>query len=343
MTLRHLAALVLLLLATPASGQESRNPHGTLRQECALCHAAEGWVPAKVDRAFDHAKLGMPLAGAHARSTCRGCHAGLVFSEVERTCAGCHADVHRGELGADCARCHTPRSFLDRAAMVRLHRETRFPLTGSHLGTDCEDCHTPAGQGALTFINRPTECLACHGQAYAEAVEPDHRGLGFPSRCEECHSTATWPGARFTHSGTAFPLTGAHLAVPCAGCHRDAVYRGTATECVGCHQTDYDGTADPGHQAAGFPTACASCHTTRGWDGATFNHDGSFFPVYSGAHRGKWSSCSTCHVDPASYARFSCFSCHEHDQARMDDKHRERAGYSYDSQACLSCHPRGDS
>jgi hypothetical protein len=343
MTRRLLLLLSLLLAPWPVAGQETRNPHGPLRQECALCHRAEGWVPVSVHRSFDHAALGLALAGAHARTGCRGCHASLVFAEVERTCAGCHADVHRGELGTDCARCHTPRSFLDRAAMVRLHRETRFPLTGSHLSTDCEDCHTPSDQGSLTFVNRPTECVTCHGAAYAEAVEPDHDGLGFPRRCEECHATTVWPKARFTHSGTAFPLTGAHLTVACAGCHQNGVYRGTTAECAGCHQSDYDGTTDPVHGAAGFPTTCAECHSTRGWDGAAFNHDGSFFPIYSGAHRGKWSGCSTCHVDPSSFARFTCLTCHEHDQPRMDDKHRERAGYRYDSQACLSCHPRGDS
>jgi hypothetical protein len=25
----------------------------------------------------------------------------------------------------------------------------------------------------------------------------------------------------------------------------------------------------------------------------------------------------------------------------MDDKHKERAGYLYDSQVCYSCHPNG--
>jgi hypothetical protein len=334
-----LSACLLLLAGRALAAQESRNPHGPLRQECAVCHRAEGWVPVSIARTFDHAKEGFPLAGAHARTSCRACHVSLVFSEVTRTCAGCHTDVHRGELGVDCARCHTPRSFLDHAAMVRLHRVTRFPLTGSHLTTDCESCHVPSGQGGLTFVNQPVECISCHGEAYARAVEPDHGG--FPTRCEECHSTSTWPGARFTHTTTSFPLTGAHLAVPCAGCHANGTWRGTPTSCASCHQRDYDATNDPSHQAAGFPTACANCHTTRGWDGAAFDHDGNFFPIYSGAHRGRWSSCSTCHVDPSSFAVFTCLSCHEHDQARMDDKHRGRSGYRYDSQACLSCHRRG--
>jgi hypothetical protein len=337
------AALVFLIGPASAAGQEARNPHGPLRQECAVCHRAEGWVPVKIDPGFDHSKLGFALTSAHARTSCRSCHPSQVFTQVERTCAGCHADVHRGELGADCARCHTPRSFLDRAAMVRLHRETRFPLTGSHLSTDCEDCHTPVAQGGLTFVNRTTDCSGCHAEAYAAAVDPDHERLGFPPRCEECHSTATWSGARFTHAGTAFPLTGAHLAVPCEGCHLSGVYRGTSTDCVACHQDDYAATVDPSHGPAGFPTACANCHSTGGWAGATFNHDGSFFPIYSGEHRGRWSSCSTCHIDPGSFAQFTCLTCHEHERPRMDDTHRERAGYRYDSQACLGCHPRGNS
>ena len=34
--------------------------------------------------------------------------------------------------------------------------------------------------------------------------------------------------------------------------------------CVACHQDDYDGTNDPAHMAAGFPTDCMACHTTTG-------------------------------------------------------------------------------
>ena len=111
--------------------------------------------------------------------------------------------------------------------------------------------------------------------------------------------------------------------------------------CVSCHQADYNGTTNPGHQSAGFPTDCASCHTTATWQGAKFDHDGPFFPIYSGSHRGRWNSCSDCHTVVSDLRQFSCLTCHEHNKTEMDSKHRGRSGYQYVSTACLSCHPSG--
>ena len=139
---------------------------------------------------------------------------------------------------------------------------------------------------------------------------------------------------------TRFPLTGAHRTVSCQSCHGNGVYPGKSTDCVSCHRSDYDQTTNPVHTAAGFPLDCASCHTTSGWSGARFDHDGRFFPIYSGAHRGRWQSCAECHTNPANYAQFTCLPCHG--QTETNGHHREVSGYQYDSQACYSCHPRGN-
>jgi hypothetical protein len=408
-----LAAVLLPPLAPVVAQETSRSPHGELAAPCAQCHAPDRWTPARV-RGFDHGRTGFVLSGAHAQTGCRGCHATLDFKQTPSTCAACHTDVHRSELGADCAQCHTARSFLDRAAMTRAHQVTRFPLTGSHVAVDCEACHTPTAQGRLRFVNTSTQCIQCHGEAYRTSKEPDHVAGGFPTTCDQCHSTATWPGARFNHavtrfpltgahravrceqchaggafrgtsstcvachrsdydgttqpghraaglptgctachtttawapapfdhSGTDFPLTGAHRSVSCEQCHGDGVYAGKSTACVSCHQADYDRTSDPGHRSAGFPTTCTDCHTTSTWTGATFDHDASFFPIYSGRHQGEWASCSTCHTSPASFQAFTCLTCHQHSRAETDGHHGDVSGYRYDSQACYSCHPRG--
>jgi RecJ-like exonuclease len=335
-------ALVVVLPAAPLRAQDAtRSPHGSLAEACADCHAADRWSPARIGR-FDHARAGFALTGAHARTACRDCHATLDFRNTPSTCSACHTDVHRSELGADCVQCHTTRSFLDRATMTRAHQLTRFPLTGTHLAVDCESCHPPAAQGSLRFVNRPSECVQCHGEAYRLAKEPDHLAGGFPTACDQCHSTASWPGARFNHAATRFPLTGAHRAVTCQECHGDGVRAGTPTACVACHQAAYDETTDPNHRSAGFPTACSDCHTTSTWDGAAFDHDASFFPIYSGRHRGEWTSCSTCHTTPSSFQAFTCLSCHQHSRPETDGHHDGVNGYRYDSQACYSCHPRGD-
>jgi hypothetical protein len=411
------AVLLLAGLASRLGAQQmTSSPHGALQEECSLCHSARGWKPAHVSSSFDHGRWGFALAGAHATTTCTACHASLDFSNTPADCIACHQDVHRSELGADCSRCHTPRSFVDRAPMIRLHQATRFPLEGVHRVADCESCHTPSAQGQLTFVNRgtacedchlpsfmattnppheasgfprdcarchaattwtasrynhndtgfpltgrhralqcadchanavytgaPTTCVGCHQQQYDATSNPAHAPAGFPTDCAACHTTNGWLGAKFDHQATGFTLTGQHKVIPCASCHANGVFQGAPTTCVGCHQADYDNTGNPNHLAAGFPTNCASCHTTTTWQGARFDHDASFFPIYSGSHRNQWSSCATCHTNPATFAEFTCLSCHEHSQASMDAKHQGRSGYRYDSQACFSCHPNGKS
>ena len=74
---------------------------------------------------------------------------------------------------------------------------------------------------------------------------------------------------------------------------------------------------------------------------ADFNH-GSYFPINSGRHRGVWSGCETCHVNPGNFRVFECTTCHEHSRGEMDDEHDDVPGYSYDSSSCYRCHPRGE-
>ncbi|MEE9117077.1 MAG: hypothetical protein V3U02_00600, partial [Calditrichia bacterium] len=57
---------------------------------------------------------------------------------------------------------------------------------------------------------------------------------------------------------------------------------------------------------------------------------------------GKWIDCTECHTVPDNYSVFSCIDCHEHRQSVMDDKHSIVDGYTYESNACLSCHPTGE-
>ncbi len=203
----------------------------------------------------------------------------------------------------------------------------------------CNDCHAGG-----VYAGTPEACIACHQADYDGTTNPNHAAAGYPTTdCLQCHGMASWAGASFNHATTAFPLTGAHLSAPCADCHINNIYAGTPTACVGCHQSDYDGTTNPNHAAAGFTTDCQPCHTTTRWDGATFNH-AQWFPIYSGTHAGQWRTCDECHTSAASYAVFTCLSCHPHsDKAKTDGDHRGRTGYSYDSNACYDCHPDGRS
>ncbi len=129
----------------------------------------------------------------------------------------------------------------------------------------------------------------------------------------------------------------------CAGSTRCFRASPATEDCVGCHQDDYD-TAEPDHVGAGFGTNCTQCHNTERWEDAIYlEHDPLYFPIFSGAHQGEWASCTECHEVPDDFAVFTCLTCHEHNQADMDEKHKEEQDYVYDSPACLDCHPDGKS
>jgi hypothetical protein len=84
---------------------------GSLGKQCDNCHSPNGWGIWE----FDHARsTHFPLAGAHARVGCEGCHkqpAGIV--KLSGECASCHArdDVHAGLYGRQCQRCHGTATF----------------------------------------------------------------------------------------------------------------------------------------------------------------------------------------------------------------------------------------
>lgn len=331
-----------LLRADEKTPDKTASPHGDFKEECGLCHTADAWVPARISPRFDHSRYGFALVGAHRETPCLSCHESLDFSRDSAFCVDCHQDIHEGELGADCSDCHTTRSFIERSKMEKQHLLTRFPLTGVHVTLDCRTCHVPAESGNLTFVNLDSECVGCHREDAEATVDPDHRAQGFSEDCGQCHGTVTWIPAGFSHAGTGFPITGAHKFLACAQCHGEGQFQAVPAECVDCHRDDYDGTQEPDHVLAGFPVDCAACHNTTRWDDADFDHDGPFFPIYSGAHAGRWSSCRDCHTSPANYTDFFCMNCHPHsDQQKTDEGHSEVQDYAYDSQACYNCHPRG--
>jgi len=307
-------------------------------RRCEDCHLtfARSWR----QTSYRH-PASYPLEGAHAGASCDGCHS-RTFAGTPHECSGCHlADYdaarnpdHRAAgLSTACESCHSPRGW--RPASGFDHDLTRFPLTGAHRAAVCVACH---GDGR--YVGTPTDCVACHRSDYDQTRDPNHGAAGFPTSCEGCHSTDAWrPAANIDHDRTRFPLTGAHRGLDCSACHQGG-FAGTPTDCVACHREDYNRTSSPNHAAAGFPTTCDACHSTSGWRPASFDHN-RYFPIYSGAHSGVWSGCDTCHTNPGNFGAFSCTNCHEHSRSRMDDKHDDVRGYSYDSQACYRCHPRG--
>jgi hypothetical protein len=365
--------LCFVALASPATfaADDIPFPHGSLEDDCSLCHGGGAWSPASINPEFDHDTRGFKLHGNHRSVECLACHQSLEFDQAEQACSSCHSDVHLGELGTDCQQCHTATSFINRSKMARNHLLTNFPLDGAHRTADCESCHSSVGGGTTQFTNLPIDCNQCHLVDYLATTDPDHQAGGFPTSCDDCHSVRSFTPAGFNHNTltAGMQCQECHLdnyqattdpdhqaedfPLECQACHSTRAWRPASfdhaqignAQCQDCHLDEYLAVTDPDHQAGGFPLDCMDCHSTNAWEPASFdglNHDQNFFPIFSGKHRDKWDSCSDCHTTPSNFVSFSCIDCHEHDNpSELADKHSGESGYEYNSMACFECHPTG--
>jgi hypothetical protein len=315
---------------------------------CLSCHTVDSWDAGD----FDHALTGFALLGRHARVDCSACHTSdgrtLNFPTPSQQddCVACHQrDYDKEHAGSGfpttCLTCHTVNDW-EGGTLNHAQLSGGFDLQAPHAAFECASCHAVPGYTLLfPAPSSQDDCVSCHQSQY----DAQHTGASFPTTCLSCHVRDSWSGAVVDHVAISngFPLLGAHLSTSCAACHSVPSYALLFTppsgpdDCVVCHQVNYQSA----HAGAGYPTDCAACHTTSAWTPSSFDHDAQYFPIYSGKHDGEWSSCSTCHTSASDIGVFSCLTCHEHIQSKMDDKHKDESGYSYNSAACLSCHPRG--
>jgi hypothetical protein len=294
---------------TCISCHAKKDPHrGSLGRDCQTCHSVAGWKPAK---AFDHARTGFALTGAHRQNTCLSCHAGQRWNGIGRTCIACHSrdDAHKGSRGTNCASCHTTATW--RSASFD-HASTGFPLVGAHASASCAGCH-----GSGNANKHPTRtCIGCH------ARDDTHKGAN-GTNCASCHNPRGWKQTSFDHDKmTEFPLRGAHRAATCAACHKQPpkVAKPPVT-CFGCH------AADDKHKGGNGPD-CERCHSAANWKAVSFNHATmTRFPLL-GKHAA--ARCEACHTKPPRELKLAieCASCHA-----KDDVHTGRLGPN-----CASCH-----
>lgn len=320
--------------------QRVANPNhvtGNFSRTCTQCHTESAWKPAT----FDHSRTAFALAGAHVTVDCAKCHVNGRFAGTPKDCFSCHqADFQKttnpnhvaSNYPHDCLTCHNNNAW--RPANFD-HNRTRFPLTGAHLAVACDLCHVNN-----RYTGTATDCFSCHQNNFQNTANPNHVAANFSHTCTSCHTTNAWKPSTFDHGKTRFPLLGAHVTAACNQCHVNNRYAGTPMDCYSCHQADFQRPTNPNHVTLNFARDCTACHTLNAWRPATFDHDGQYFRIYSGKHRGKWQSCATCHVNATNYKVFECIFCHEHNQAKMDDTHRNKTGYQYNSQSCYKCHPR---
>ena len=308
--------------------------------DCKSCHNITAFIPST----FNHNNTNFPLTGKHVTVSCGSCHTSG-YAAIATDCYSCHKKDYdattdpnhlNGKFPFDCTQCHTTSGW---ATSSFDHNKTNFPLTGAHQSTDCQNCHQNG------YVGTSTECVSCHQTNYNNTTNPNHKSLSLSTDCKTCHTTEPgWKPAAFPVHNQFYELIGAHASIAndCSNCH-NGNYTTTPNQCVGCHQTNYDNTTNPPHKSSGFSTDCVSCHNQAAWKPATFDHDNQYFPIYSGAHKGKWNVCSDCHTNQSNFAVFSCITCHEHNQTDTDKQHNGISGYVYESGACFSCHPRGNS
>jgi len=374
-----------------------RDPHsGQLGPDCRSCHGLENWRGAA---GFDHARTHFPLTGRHRDAACAKCHpalpagvdvaapeataAGVPINEARRQwrgvafagCADCHKDPHGGRLGGECASCHATESWRAVSQARFDHERTRYPLRGKHVTVPCKGCHRPDRPArGLKFAT----CTDCHAERHAGQFAKLEGG----GDCARCHSVEGYVPSSYTverHAGATYPLAGAHLAVPCVGCHArlragapvsDIPFHFASTRCQVCHRDPHRDEAKPWVDKGG----CESCHRLDAWSVAVYDHATTRFPLTdkhatarcSACHqplapdappgaihlRGVDRACESCHRDPhAGQFRAptgggtACERCHETANWRAGSfDHNREAAFRIDGAhartRCAQCHFR---
>lgn len=230
------------------------------------------------------------------------------------------------------------------------HSKTGYALVGAHAKQECLKCHVAAYQTNAsrfdsttnpksTYLGLSSQCVSCHADEHGEQLTND---------CASCHNTEKWiPAPQFSHDKSKYPLTGKHVEVACAKCHKPELiselaenviqdpnhpferskYQGLDfTTCNSCHRDVHEGK---------FGANCAGCHTTESLAVAQmskdFDHNKTDFPLV-GKHVSV--TCNKCHTsgkmtDPVAHA--ACKDCHK-------DEHRGQFANRVDGNACEKCH-----
>ena len=304
--------------------------HSNFSTDCLECHNPMG-IGWDTDIAGDHDFF--PLTLGHDNLDCVQCHTTNDFSDADPNCVSCHQPDYDGSTNpnhndvgysTDCASCHTTNPGWMPATIDH----DFFPLTLGHNIQDCTQCHTTAN-----YSDADPNCVSCHQTDYDGTTNPNHNDAGFSTDCVSCHTTNPgWTPASIDHDF--FPLTLGHDIQDCTQCHTTANYSDADPNCVSCHQTDYDGSTDPNHSDAQFPTDCVTCHTTNpNWTPVTWDHN-DFYPL-NGAHASIASDCLACHSAGYINTPNTCVGCHQADYDSTTNPNHSSAQFPTD---CMECH-----
>ena len=308
------------------------------QQSCQSCHTTASWkrvVSSGLNQTFDHSKTRFPLLGKHQATECIACHLSGDFKKPLQfaKCMDCHKDEHNGQFArrpdrGECASCHDVSGWKPSKFDLKAHAATQYPLEGKHAKVECSSCHITKGKETIYRV-KFARCLDCHRDEH----QTQFASAPWNNQCESCHSVEGFQPPTFSltkHKQTRFPLTGGHLAVLCADCHKPAnafasaslipasaaVQNAPATEstpgyhttavfhfqqltCTTCHKDphrDQFAVRMKTLRADGTAAGCEVCHSTKIWkDISRFDHSQTKFAL-AGAHRAV--ACVDCHKPP---------------------------------------------
>lgn len=207
---------------------------------------------------------------------------------------------------------------------------------------NCAPCHGSAGEGvgANPPLNTPGLATADFNFLYYRIGHSPHGTAMSTWHLEEGGTlnsyqvealvtlirAADWQDVaeQATKLGLAFPVPATAVV------ENLRLQPGTETDphhCASCHE-------EPALHAERFGLDCARCHTLEAWTPALLTHH-----VFSLEHGDNGPlPCQTCHVE--SYARHTCYGCHDHQPEQMPQIHM--AIETTDLVGCATCHPTGN-
>jgi len=331
------------------------DPHkGEFKGTCESCHTTASWKQIISGMQFDHSKTKYPLQGAHIKVGCSECHVGGDFKKqlAFAQCINCHTvDPHKGQFQAraskgECAECHKVDAWKPSLFGVKEHATSKYALEGKHAAVACDKCHTPAGKDTQYKV-KFAACLDCHKDEH----DKQFAAAPYQNRCEDCHTVKDFHRSTFTiakHQKTRYALTGAHVAVACAECHKAGLAGRTDkilpfhfedSTCTACHSDPHKGEFKDrmaAKRSNGKTMGCEACHSTHSWvDIKGFDHSKTKFELV-GAHRAV--ACNECHKAPPGSHDIQFKGTPKECEACHTDAHAGQFAAKDGITKCVDCH-----
>jgi hypothetical protein len=285
----------------PLNGYES---HAAFEKECRHCHAPVRCLSANLCQDC-HREI------AEQRAAATGLHGLLPGTDKCQTC-------HREHRGRD--------AIISAVSLVNIDHEalTGFSLARHQVDDDgapltCQRCHT-SGRFALEGV----DCTGCHAER--DAGHLDEHTQRYGDDCTGCHDGRDRM-IDLDHSQY-YLLDGGHEGLDCRDCHADQVFAAEVRDCVACHE-------DPEVHAGDFGLDCSRCHTAAAWTPAQLTRH-VFFLDHGSEDQ---LECEVCHE--ASYVEYTCYGCHDHTPADMQEIHAQAGIEDLAGCAAGGCHPTG--